>query len=131
MRALLLPVGDDLYAIELTQVREVVPAPVVTPIPSAPVGVHGVFNLRGQVVPLLDTAALLGVGGGAPVDHVAVAMTDLGLAGLAVEAVPSQVDLGARAGDSELEHGVGRFALDGSLATLVDVDSLVAEVRRR
>ena len=62
MQALLLPVGDDLYALPMDWVREVVAAPTVTRLVTAPSVVLGLFNLRGQIVALLDTAALLGNG---------------------------------------------------------------------
>ena len=43
-------------------VREVVASPEVALLVTAPPFVLGLFNLRGQIVPLFDTAALLGVG---------------------------------------------------------------------
>ena len=41
-------------------VREVVAAPTLTRLVTAPSIVLGLFNLRGEIVALLDTAALLG-----------------------------------------------------------------------
>ena len=46
MRALLLPVGADRYALDLTRIYEVVRAPALTALPGAPPGVLGVMNLR-------------------------------------------------------------------------------------
>ncbi|HWT21988.1 MAG TPA: chemotaxis protein CheW, partial [Solirubrobacteraceae bacterium] len=73
MQALVLPVGADRYALELADVREVVRGPAITPLPGAPAAVLGALNLRGAVIPVLDTAALLGTGrlGGAPFAAVA------------------------------------------------------------
>jgi len=59
--AVLLPVGADLYAVPMGWVREVVAVPPPTRLVTAPPLVLGLFNLRGQIVPLLDTAALLGL----------------------------------------------------------------------
>ena len=59
--ALLIPVGSDTYAVSLETVREVVVDPRVTQLPTAPAVVRGVFNLRGDIVPLLDTGLLLGL----------------------------------------------------------------------
>jgi len=47
-QALLLPVGDDLYALPMAWVREVVAAPQLTRLVTAPSVVLGLFNLRGQ-----------------------------------------------------------------------------------
>lgn len=128
MQALLLPIAGDLYAVALTDIREVVPAPMVTPVPRAPATVLGVFNLRGEVVPLLDTAAMVGVPGSGRVTHVAITRTDLGLAGLAADGLPRKEQLGAQAGEAEFEHAVGRFAVGGAVATLLDLDGLLEEV---
>ena len=64
MRALLLPVGNDLYAVDMAVAREVVASPEIQPLPTAPATVVGVFNLRGEIVPVFDTAMLLGLGRG-------------------------------------------------------------------
>src|SRR4051812_50129992 len=82
MQALLLPVGEDLYALELTTVREVVPDPELTPLPGAPPALLGVFNLRGEVVPAFDVARLLGLPPAPAADQVTVAETPAGPAGL-------------------------------------------------
>jgi len=55
-------VGERRVGIPLAQVREIVePTHIVpTPIPLTPPFVHGLFNLRGQVLPLLDLAPFVG-----------------------------------------------------------------------
>ncbi|MDT5068298.1 MAG: purine-binding chemotaxis protein CheW, partial [Mycobacterium sp.] len=62
VQVLLMPVGRDLYALPVNWVREVVAPSAVTPLATAPAMVLGLFNLRGEIVALLDTAALLGIG---------------------------------------------------------------------
>lgn len=47
-------VGDDLYAIDIMRIREIVRPLPVTPVPKAPAGMVGVIDLRGQVLPLFD-----------------------------------------------------------------------------
>ncbi|HEX5218927.1 MAG TPA: chemotaxis protein CheW [Verrucomicrobiae bacterium] len=55
-------VGERRVAIELTYVREIVEHHLVvpTPIPLTPQFVHGLFNLRGQVLPYLDLSPFVG-----------------------------------------------------------------------
>jgi purine-binding chemotaxis protein CheW len=48
------------YAIDITQVREVVRWQPVTPLPKAPVLIEGVIDLRGVVVPVMDLGRSLG-----------------------------------------------------------------------
>jgi purine-binding chemotaxis protein CheW len=50
--------GEE-YAIELTQVREVIPVDVITRVPQLPPAIVGVTNLRGAVVPVLDLSIKL------------------------------------------------------------------------
>ena len=125
MQALLLPLGDDLYALELRTVREVLVAPPTTPVPGAPATVVGVFNLHGEVVPLLDTARLLGVGDAGPAAYAAVADTGAGIAGLTAGGMPESAWLGDTAGRARLPGTVARFRTGTRVVTLIALDELV------
>jgi purine-binding chemotaxis protein CheW len=58
--------GVDCY-LSVEQVREVLLAPQITRVFRAVPFVHGVVNIRGEVVPVLDPGMLLGIGAqGAP-----------------------------------------------------------------
>lgn len=46
--------GKDRYAIEANRVLEVLPLLEIKPLPHAPKGIAGTFNLRGRPVPALD-----------------------------------------------------------------------------
>jgi len=50
------------FGVETHFVREVLRAVSLTPVPKAPNGVMGLVNLRGHVMPVLDTKQLLGLG---------------------------------------------------------------------
>jgi purine-binding chemotaxis protein CheW len=127
MQALLLPLRGDWYALELATVREVVPAPHVRRVPRAPAGILGVLNLRGDVVPVLDTGWLLGLGSGTRTEHVVVVDTSLGPAGLAADDLPRRSAIGSPAGPADLPAGEGRFAVEGGgVATLLDVSLVLA-----
>ncbi len=53
-------VGARRFAVDIQVVREILRPRPVTPVPGAPEGVRGVFNLRGELVPVVDTHRLLG-----------------------------------------------------------------------
>jgi len=55
-------VGGREYAIEVTQIREIVRAQEVTPLPKAPALIEGVVDLRGRIVPVVDLGRALGAG---------------------------------------------------------------------
>jgi purine-binding chemotaxis protein CheW len=132
VQALLLPLHADLYAVELTAVREVVPDPEVTPLPGGPPWLLGIFNLRGEVVPLFDTAWLLGLEPAPPADQVTVADTAAGPAGLVSHQRPWRAGLGRSAGPAALPVAVGRYAVaEAEVATLLDVERLLAHGRAR
>ena len=46
--------GDEVFAIEVSKVREVLDFPAITKIPRTPDFMSGVINLRGNVVPVVD-----------------------------------------------------------------------------
>ena len=53
--------GWEKYAIELFKVKEVIRVPETTPIPNAPGYYHGVMNLRGQIISIIDLRDKLSV----------------------------------------------------------------------
>jgi purine-binding chemotaxis protein CheW len=129
VQALVLPIGDDRYAVDLTDVREVVPDPALTPLPGAPPAVLGVVNLRGELVPVLDTATLLGVGRLERVAFVAVAEADEGLAGLATDGEPATAALEQPVGAAELPAATTRYALGAGAVTLLALGELLNPLR--
>jgi purine-binding chemotaxis protein CheW len=47
--------GDEYFAVNVNQVIEILEVPAITKIPRAPRYMAGVINLRGNVLPLIDT----------------------------------------------------------------------------
>ena len=129
---LLTRVRDERYAFPVHAVREVARALEVTPVPGAPPAVLGVHNLRGEVVPVLELAPLLGLAG-ADADCVIVAEDGGRRAGLTVDEL-----LDVRQLPSELEIAeaplAGSTLLDGELGGVVDVRAVfdaIEETTRR
>jgi chemotaxis signal transduction protein len=54
-------VGSQRLAIEATSVQELLQLPAVTSLPGVGAGIAGVLNLRGQVIPVVDLRATLGL----------------------------------------------------------------------
>ncbi|MGF1643805.1 MAG: chemotaxis protein CheW [Thiotrichales bacterium] len=52
--------GDEMCAIPLSGVKEIIEYGGVTPVPTMPEFIRGVINLRGRVVPVIDLSARLG-----------------------------------------------------------------------
>lgn len=124
-QALVLPVGDEFYALPVGWVREVMAAPAVTPLATAPAVVLGLVNVRGQIVPLLDTAALLGLGQ-TPATGFAVVLTcPQGPVGLAATGLPHRGELDAPIGPSELPGTSGLYRIGDLVVTVLDPAALL------
>src|SRR4051794_26585684 len=119
MRALLVPVADDLYAIDMQSVREVVASPLATKLPTGPGSALGVFNLRGEIMPLFDTARLLGLGALGAAPFAVVVASTTGPAGLAASAAPESATLGDRLGATDTNMSTATYAVGNRIATLL------------
>jgi purine-binding chemotaxis protein CheW len=120
MRAVLLPLGVDVYALPVETVRQVVASPSVTRLVTAPAVVRGLLNLRGEIVPVLDLGILLGTGPVEATPYAVVINTAHGAAGLAATGVPQHAELDPPVGSSELPGTAGTCVLDGRVVVLLD-----------
>jgi chemotaxis signal transduction protein len=57
---------DDEIGIPILQCREIIHAPTITRVPEAPEHVRGVVNLRGRILPAIDTRKCLGYEAASP-----------------------------------------------------------------
>lgn len=55
--------GDEMFAINVAQVREVLDISTITRVPRAPEFMRGVINVRGSVVPVVDLRQKFGMSG--------------------------------------------------------------------
>ena len=88
MEVLLLPVDQELYSLPMEFLREVIATPRITPVPTAPATILGLVNVRGEIVPLFDVAALLGTGHISSALFAVVIEVEGGRAALATSEVP-------------------------------------------
>jgi purine-binding chemotaxis protein CheW len=129
MQALMLPVIDDYYLVDCDLVGQVVAAPRPTAVPLAPAWVLGLINLRGEIVPLLDTAALLNLDDRGRAEFAVVVHTGLGSAALSATGMPEFVELDEDLGSSDVEAATTRFRVGERLAVGLDVEALLAIAR--
>lgn len=50
--------GDELFAVRASMISEVMSPPPFTPLPNAPAWLHGIANVRGAILPVLNLARL-------------------------------------------------------------------------
>jgi purine-binding chemotaxis protein CheW len=53
--------AEELYAVSILRVREIIEYDTVTRVPNMPASIRGVINLRGAVVPVIDLAVCFGL----------------------------------------------------------------------
>ena len=73
--------GDELFAIDVAQVREVLEVSQITKVPTAPEYMRGVVNVRGQATPVVDLRVRFGLPKGADTVNTRVIVMELELDG--------------------------------------------------
>ena len=85
-------VGEEVYGVDILNVKEVIKIKEITSIPKAPTFVKGVINLRGDIIPIIDFREKFGLSNEdyTSATRVIVVEIDERLIGMVVDAV-SQV----------------------------------------
>ena len=73
--------GDELFAINVAQVREVLELSQITKVPTAPAYMRGVVNVRGQATPVVDLRLRFGLPSGTDTVHTRIIVMELELDG--------------------------------------------------
>lgn len=139
LRACVFTAGAETFAFDVRRVREVVMVDDVTAVPAAPAQVVGVANLRGDVLPIVDPARLLGV---APRRagrrlRALVVISAGAQVGLLIDEVPGLevfddvVEIGEATPTPYADCALGRLPRGDGFVTLLDADKVVAALRRR
>lgn len=69
--------GDELFAINVAQVREVLEVSQITRIPTAPDYMRGVVNVRGKAIPVIDLRLKFGLPKGPSTVHTRIVVIEL------------------------------------------------------
>jgi purine-binding chemotaxis protein CheW len=119
-------IAGEHYALPVEHVLEVAEPGDLAPVPGAPAQIVGVCNLRGQVVPVISLATLLGLPDEEEPGRIVVAELDARQAGLAVESVLDVGDLPGSSEPTESPYLSGAALIDGTLVGLLDVDAILS-----
>jgi purine-binding chemotaxis protein CheW len=124
-------VGSESFALPVTQVLEVADLGAVARVPGAPSSVLGVRNLRGQVLPVIDLAAVLGTSHGEARGEQLVIAEDAGRrAGLAIDEVTDVGELPGPLQGADSPFLFGSTLAEGELVGVVDMEGVFAAVER-
>ena len=130
--------GDELFAIRVSQVREVLEVGRITRVPTAPDFMRGVVNVRGKAIPVVDLRLRFGLPKSADSLHTRIVVMELNLDGEAtvvggvadsvhevIELEPAQIEPPPRIAmrwRSEFIRGMGRRGED--FIIIIDIDAV-------
>ena len=129
--------GDEVYGIEITKVREIILMGEITQVPQTPDHVKGLINLRSLVIPVIDLRTLFGLNEGELTSESRIMVIDVRgkTIGIIVDAVSEVL----RVPNSQISPppptvaGLGREYLTGlvkleeELLILLDIDKIFGE----
>lgn len=131
-------VGEHLFAIPIESIDEVLPSLPVESVPLCAPAVRGVVHVRGELIPVLDSAALMNLEREAErVDpHIVCLRHDDHRVGVEVDEALDLAELPAESGLSPKDFGTAQSVLkavleiEGRVVRLFDPASLIASAER-
>lgn len=128
-------IGEQIYGVEITTVREIRAWNGATPLPNTREFVRGVINLRGTIVPIYDLRARFGDGKTEPTKNHVVVVMSVGekWVGILVDAVSDILTVSkdeihavpeGNAADMELLSGI--ITHESAMVGLIDLHAIVA-----
>jgi purine-binding chemotaxis protein CheW len=125
MRVLVVSVNAAFFAVPMSTVHQVLRHPLVTRVPLSPTGLLGVVNVRGEIVPLLDTGVLTGTGSLTEPAFAVLVSGEKDMVALAAEELPIAADFEEPVGPGTQLGELSVYSNGGRLVVLVDVEELV------
>ena len=130
--------GDEVFALDIAKVREVLDFTAITKVPRTPEFMRGVINLRGSVVPVVDMRLKFGMTKTGQTVNTCIIIAEISLdgdttvLGALADSVQEVIELGAgqiepapRIGTrlrTEFIHGMGKR--DDQFVIILDIDKV-------
>ncbi|MDD2898922.1 MAG: chemotaxis protein CheW [Desulfuromonadaceae bacterium] len=134
--------ADEVFAVDVARVREILEMPSITKVPQVPDFMRGVINLRGCVVPVIDLRLKFGMPETAQTVNTCIIVVEVAMDGentvlgaLAdsvqevIEMEPAQIEAAPHIGthlDTEFIRGMGKH--DGRFVMILDIDKVFSSV---
>jgi len=127
--------GDEIYGVNVMQIREVLRHSEITPVPGAPGYVLGIINLRGNVVTVIDTRKRFGLAPG-NIDEqarIVIVEVDTQVVGMLVDSVAdvtylkqSEIETTPNIGNEETSKFIqGVCNKDEELLILIELERMI------
>ena len=128
---------NEIYGINVMQVKEVLRYSEIAPVPGAPTFVLGIIHLRGTVVTVIDTCQRFGLMSGEITDATRIMIVEVEghVIGILVDAVSevvylrqSEIEVSPSVGNDESSKFIqGVCHKNDTLLILVDLDKMLSE----
>ena len=136
VRVLSFRLGEENYAINIAEAKEVVKPGPITKVPNTPDFIVGVMNLRGEIISIIDLRYFFGLGGKQVGKETSIITTDLAgsLMGLMVHEIKEAIDieeekiqppLGTLKGEIA-EYTKGEIKLEQNILILLDLKKILS-----
>ena len=124
MRVLVVAVNSAYFALSMDKVHQVMRRPVVTRVPLPPPGLLGIVNVRGEIVPFLDTGVLTGTGRLTEPGFAVLVQGAEEILAVAAEQLPVQADFDSPVAQGTRPGELGLYSHGAHLVMLIDVEAL-------
>ncbi|RDL43633.1 chemotaxis protein CheW [Marinomonas piezotolerans] len=128
---------NEIYGVNVMQVKEVLRYSEIAPVPGAPSFVLGIIHLRGTVVTVIDTCQKFDLSSGEVTDSTRIMILEVGghIIGILVDAVSevvylrqSEIEISPNVGNDEASKFIqGVCHKNDTLLILVDLDKMLSE----
>jgi purine-binding chemotaxis protein CheW len=134
--------ADEIFAVDVARVREILEMPNITKVPQVPDFMRGVINLRGCVVPVIDLRLKFGMKETAQTVNTCIIVVEVVMEGenvvlgsLAdsvqevIEMEPAQIEAAPHIGtnlNTDFIKGMGKH--DGRFVMILDIDKVFSSV---
>ena len=141
LRVCLFSMGEDLYAIPVETLTEIIISQKIFPVPTTPPHVLGVINLRGSIVPIVDIRPALSLPRQSTPGQIVIIEKDAVTLGIVVDNVSEVIavplssvlampaDAGGPAGKSASRFLKSIIQRKEGAAALLDVEQVFEEIR--
>jgi purine-binding chemotaxis protein CheW len=135
--------GEEEYGVPISQIQEIDRVAKITKVPKAPDFIEGITNLRGEVIPVLDTRKRFELPLKQADDRTRIIIVDLGgvKTGLVVDSVrevlnvarkdiappPEAIGLGV---EKQFISGIGKVNAGKRMIVLLDVERILSSQER-
>ncbi len=140
LRICLFAMGEDLYAIPVETLTEIIIPQKIFPVPTTPPHVVGVINLRGNIVPIVDIRAALALPQQSTPNQIVIIEHSTVTLGIIVDNVSEVVsvplndvlsvpaDGGDKTGKRRSRFLKSIIQREGGVVALLDIEKILAEI---